>query len=62
MRKEGASFDLLIALGILGTNGDLGEAEGLTDLLALGELLLPVALRARDAGIRSPLAAGGERG
>ncbi|HEX8338299.1 MAG TPA: YifB family Mg chelatase-like AAA ATPase, partial [Pyrinomonadaceae bacterium] len=66
VRKEGASFDLPIALGILGANGDLGETEGLPDLLALGELsldgrvravrgALPVALRARDAGIRSLL-------
>ena len=66
VRKEGASFDLPIALGILGANGDLGEMEGLPDLLALGELsldgrvrpvrgVLPVALRARDAGIRSLL-------
>src|SRR5215210_1996122 len=64
VRKEGASFDLPIALGILGANGDLGAAEGLPDLLALGELsldgrvrpirgALPVALRARDVGIRS---------
>src|SRR5215470_8343223 len=61
VRKEGASFDLPIALGILGANGDLGAAEGLSDLLALGELsldgrvrpirgALPVALRARDVG------------
>jgi magnesium chelatase family protein len=64
VRKEGASFDLPIALGILGANGDLGDAQGLTDLLSVGELsldgrvrpvrgALPVALRARDAGIKS---------
>ena len=64
VRKEGASFDLPIALGILGANGDLGEAESLTDVLSVGELsldgrvrairgALPVALRARDAGIKS---------
>jgi magnesium chelatase family protein len=64
VRKEGASFDLPIALGILGANGDLGEAEGLTDVLSVGELsldgrvrsirgALSVALRARDAGIKS---------
>ena len=29
VRKEGASFDLPIALGILGANGDLGAIEGL---------------------------------
>src|ERR687893_1167790 len=62
VRKEGASFDLPIALGILGANGDLGEAEGLDGLLSVGELsldgrvrpvrgALPVAVRARDAGV-----------
>src|SRR5689334_12681238 len=64
VRKEGASFDLPIALGILGANGDLGEAEGLTDVLSVGELsldgrvrpirgALPVAIRAREAGVKS---------
>jgi magnesium chelatase family protein len=58
VRKEGASFDLPIALGILGANGDLGNAEHLTDILSVGELsldgrvrpirgALPIALRAR---------------
>ncbi|MCA1817785.1 MAG: YifB family Mg chelatase-like AAA ATPase [Acidobacteria bacterium] len=66
VRKEGASFDLPIALGILGANGDLGEIENLTDALTVGELsldgrvraikgALPVALRARDAGIKTLL-------
>src|ERR687894_485582 len=66
VRKEGASFDLPIALGVLGANGDLGQLESLTDALALGELsldgrvrpvrgALPVALRARAAGIRTLL-------
>src|SRR5205085_2719561 len=66
VRKEGASFDLPIALGILGANGDLGDSEGLTDVLSVGELsldgrvrpvrgALPIALRARDAGIKSLL-------
>jgi len=60
VRKEGASFDLPIALGILGANGDLGEAEHLTDILSVGELsldgrvrpirgALPIALRARQS-------------
>jgi magnesium chelatase family protein len=63
VRKEGASFDLPIALGILGANGDLGDAEGLTDALSVGELsldgrvrpirgALPIAIRARDASVR----------
>src|SRR5918911_4701715 len=66
VRKEGASFDLPIALGILGANGDLGEAESLTEILSVGELsldgrvrsirgALPIAVRAREAGIRSLL-------
>jgi magnesium chelatase family protein len=66
VRKEGASFDLPIALGILGANGDLGDFEGLTDVLSVGELsldgrvrpirgALPIAVRARDAGIKSLL-------
>jgi len=59
VRKEGASFDLPIALGILGANGDLANAEHLTDILSVGELsldgrvrpirgALPIALRARQ--------------
>src|SRR4028118_826580 len=63
VRKEGASFDLPIALGILGANGDLGERAPLTDALSAGELsldgrvraikgALPIAIRARDAGIK----------
>lgn len=62
VRKAGASFDLPIALGILGANGDLGDAENLSDVLAVGELsldgrirpvrgALPIAIRAREAGI-----------
>src|SRR5437764_12918195 len=59
VRKEGASFDLPIALGILGANGDLGNSEHLTDILSVGELsldgrvrpirgALPIALHARQ--------------
>ncbi|MDT7542405.1 MAG: magnesium chelatase family protein [Acidobacteriota bacterium] len=66
VRKEGASFDLPIALGILGANGDLGEIDNLTDALTVGELsldgrvrpikgALPVAIRARDAGVKTLL-------
>lgn len=62
VRKEGASFDLPIALGILGANGDLGGTQALTDTLSVGELsldgrvrpirgALSIALRAREAGI-----------
>lgn len=60
VRKAGASFDLPIALGILGANNDLGQVESLTDILSVGELsldgrirpirgALPIALRAREA-------------
>jgi magnesium chelatase family protein len=63
VRKEGASFDLPIALGILGANGDLAEASGLTDLISVGELsldgrvrpikgALPIAILAREASIK----------
>src|SRR5258706_5628731 len=63
VRKEGASFDLPIALGILGANGDLAEAAGLIDMVAVGELsldgrvraikgALPIAILARDARIK----------
>src|SRR4026208_1215451 len=40
VRKEGASFDLPIALGSLGANGDLGNAEDLIETLSVGELSL----------------------
>jgi magnesium chelatase family protein len=63
VRKAGASFDLPIALGILGANSDLGEIENLTEVLSVGELsldgrirpvrgALPIAIRAREASIR----------
>ena len=66
VRKEGASFDLPVALGILGANGDLGEQDGIGDVLSVGELsldgrvrpirgALPVAIRARASKIKSLL-------
>jgi magnesium chelatase family protein len=66
VRKEGASFDLPIALGILGANGDLGNAERLTETLSVGELsldgrvrpirgALSIALLAREKGIKNLL-------
>lgn len=62
VRKEGASFDLPIALGILGANGDLAEESNLVYTLCVGELsldgrvrpikgALPIAILARDASI-----------
>ena len=66
VRKEGASFDLPIALGILGANGDLGNAESLENTLSIGELsldgrvrpvrgALSIALQARENGIENLL-------
>src|SRR5687767_8054317 len=63
VRKEGASFDLPIALGLLGANGDLAGRQNLIDLLCVGELsldgrvraikgALPIAILAREASIR----------
>lgn len=63
VRKEGASFDLPIALGILGANGDLGSLETLNNILSVGELsldgrvrpvrgALSIALTARNHGIK----------
>jgi len=66
VKKEGASFDLPIALGILGAAGDLGNAESLPDMMSVGELsldgrvrpvrgALSIALTARSLGIHSLL-------
>ena len=63
VRKEGASFDLPIALGILGANGDLAEENNLIHVLCVGELsldgrvrsikgALPIAILAREANIQ----------
>src|SRR5215216_4658408 len=63
VRKEGASFDLPIALGILGANGDLAETNNLIHILCVGELsldgrvrpikgALPIAMLAREGSIR----------
>ena len=66
LRKEGASFDLPIALGILGANGDLGNFDKAAGILSVGELsldgrirpvrgALSIALAARENGIRNVL-------
>ena len=63
VRKEGASFDLPIALGILGAHGDLGKLENLSNVACVGELsldgrirpvrgALSIALTARDVGLK----------
>jgi magnesium chelatase family protein len=65
VRKEGAAFDLPIALGILGVAGDLG-VEHVDNMLSIGELsldgrvrpirgALSIALKAREIGIKSLL-------
>lgn len=66
VKKEGASFDLPIALGILGASGDLGNAEALDATMSVGELsldgrvrpvrgALSIALTARANGIKNLL-------
>ena len=66
VRKEGASFDLPIALAILGANGDLGSEDRLANTLSIGELsldgrirpvrgALSIALRCRENGIANLL-------
>ena len=63
VRKEGAAFDLPIALGILGASGDLSEQNSLIHVLCVGELsldgrvrpikgALPIAILAREALIK----------
>jgi len=64
VRKEGASFDLPIALGILGANGDIHTGTSLDSVMSIGELsldgrvrpvrgALSIALAARDNGVRN---------
>ncbi|HWP45141.1 MAG TPA: YifB family Mg chelatase-like AAA ATPase [Blastocatellia bacterium] len=61
VKKEGSAFDLPIAVGILGANGDL-KRQDLNDTLMVGELsldgrvrpvkgALPIAVAARAAGV-----------
>ena len=65
VRKEGAAFDLPIALAILGAAGDLG-VDNVDHLLSVGELsldgrvrpirgALSIALKAREIGVRNLL-------
>jgi magnesium chelatase family protein len=62
IKKEGSAFDLPIALGILGANGEL-QGESLDDSLLVGELALdgrirairgalPIAVAAKQKGIK----------
>ena len=63
LKKEGSGFDLPIAVGILGAYGGLANRD-VSDFMLLGELgldgelravpgMLPVAIAARQAGIRN---------
>ncbi len=65
VKKEGAAFDLPMALGILGANGDLG-VESVEGVLSVGELsldgrvrpvrgALSIVLKAREVGIQHVL-------
>lgn len=62
MRKEGAAYDLPIAMGILVASGQI-KAPGIADFLIMGELsldgevqaikgVLPIAIRAKEAGFK----------
>jgi magnesium chelatase family protein len=64
VRKEGASFDLPIALGILGANSEFGNTQELADTMSIGELsldgrvrpvrgALSIALKARESGAKN---------
>src|SRR6476620_12308657 len=66
VRKEGAAFDLPIALGILGAGGDLAEEANLLHMLCVGELsldgrvraikgALPIAILAREGKVTNLL-------
>ncbi len=72
VRKEGPMFDLPIALALMAASGQL-PANGLVDLVVLGELsldgslraingVLPVVIAAREAGMRGVLLPEGNAG
>jgi len=69
MRKEGPSFDLPIAIGMIAAQGDI-EKEALDELCVIGELalsgevrrvrgVLPIAMRAKAEGCRGILVPAG---
>ena len=53
VKKEGSAFDLPIAVGILGANGDL-RRENLDDVLLIGELALDGRVRPVRGALRRP--------
>src|SRR5437868_14083064 len=58
VKKEGASFDLPIALGILGAAGDLTKGETLENIMSVGELSRDGRVRAIRVARSIALAAG----
>ncbi len=59
LRKEGASFDLPIALGMLGANGDLTDGRSIESTLSVGELSLDGRVRPVRGALSIALAARG---
>ena len=57
VRKEGASFDLPSALGILGANGDLTNGQSIDRTLSVGELSLDGRVRPIRGALSIALAA-----
>lgn len=57
VRKEGASFDLPTALGILGANGDLTNGQTVEKLMSVGELSLDGRVRPVRGALSIALAA-----
>jgi magnesium chelatase family protein len=57
VRKEGASFDLPIALGILGANGDLTNGDRIDGVMSVGELSLDGRVRPVHGALSIALAA-----
>lgn len=62
LRKEGAAYDLTIAIGILAASGQI-KAENLSDFIIMGELsldggiqpikgILPIAIQAKEEGFK----------
>lgn len=57
LRKEGASFDLPTALGILGANGDMTNGAEMDGVMAIGELSLDGRVRPVRGALSIALAA-----
>jgi magnesium chelatase family protein len=57
VRKEGSSFDLPVALAILGANGDLGNSNSIESTMSIGELSLDGRVRPVRGALSIALAA-----